>query len=47
MSKTDVRGDLYLPWKIPSTIKAGFHNIYATDGIHEYEIDVSITAPQK
>jgi len=47
MSQTTDHGKLYLPWEIPSTIKAGLHNVFATDGIHEYEIDIPITPPQK
>jgi len=42
MSQTDPRGNLYLPWKIPDTISSGWHHVYATDGIHEYEIDIPI-----
>jgi len=43
MSKTDKRGNLYLPWKISGTITSGWYQVYATDGIHEYEIDIPIT----
>ena len=46
MSQTDPRGNLYLPWKIPDSIKSGLYHVYATDGIHEYEIDIPITVPE-
>ncbi len=42
MTQTDPDGDLYLPWKIPDTITSGWYQVYATDGIHEYEIDIPI-----
>ena len=42
MSQTDTRGNLYLPWKIPDTITGGWYHVFATDGIHEYEIDIPI-----
>ncbi len=45
MSKTTDHGKLYLPWEIPSTIKAGLHNIYATDGINDFEISIPIAPP--
>jgi hypothetical protein len=47
MSQTDDRGDLYLPWKIPEYFTNGLHHIHATDGIHEYEIDIPITVTEK
>jgi len=43
MSQTDPRGNLYLPWKIPDSIKSGLYHVYATDGIHKYKIDIPIT----
>jgi hypothetical protein len=43
MSQTDTRGNLYLPWKIPDSIKSGLYHVYVNDGIHEYEIDIPIT----
>jgi len=46
MSQTDPRGILYLPWKIPDSIKTGLYHVYATDGIQEYEIDIPITATE-
>ncbi len=42
MTKTDPDGILYLPWKIPDTITSGWYQVYATDGINEYEIDIPI-----
>lgn len=42
MSQTSDHGVLFLPWKIPEEIKSGWYNIYATEGIHEYEVDVLI-----
>jgi len=42
MSQTDPRGNLYLPWKISDSIKSGLYHVYATDRIHEYEIDIPI-----
>ena len=44
MSQTDPRGVLYMPWKIPDTISSGLYNVYATDGIKEYEINIPISA---
>ena len=46
MSQTDPRGNLYLPWKIPDSIKGGLYHVYATDGIQEYKIDIPITATE-
>ena len=42
MSQTDPRGNLYLPWKISDSIKSGLYHVYATDRIHEYELDIPI-----
>ena len=42
MTQTDPDGILYMPWKIPDTITSGWYQVYATDGIHEYEIDFPI-----
>lgn len=42
MTKTDPDGILYLPWKIPDTITSGWYQVYATDGINEYVIDIPI-----
>jgi hypothetical protein len=43
MSQTDDRGELYLPWKIPDFFTSGLYHIRATDGVHEYDIDIPIT----
>ena len=45
MSKTGEEGHLYLPWQVPQTITAGLYNIYATDGINEFEIKIPIATP--
>ena len=42
ITKTSDQGDLYMPWQIPDTIVAGLYNITATDGIHDYEINIPI-----
>jgi len=42
MTQTNPDGILYLHWKIPDTITSGWYQVYATDGIHEYEIDITI-----
>jgi hypothetical protein len=47
MTQTDDRGGLHMPWKIPQTVSTGWYHVYATDGIHEYEIDIPITNSEK
>jgi hypothetical protein len=47
MTQTDDRGGLHMPWKIPQTVSSGWYHVYATDGIHEYEIDIPITNSEK
>jgi hypothetical protein len=47
MTQTDDRGELYLPWKIPDSFTSGLYHVHATDGIHEYEIDIPITVTEK
>ena len=47
MSQTDDRGNLYMPWKIPDSFPSGLYHVQATDGIHEYEIDIPITVIEK
>lgn len=42
-SKTTDRGDLSTLWQIPDSINDGMYNIFATDGIHEFELDIPIT----
>ena len=41
-TKTDDRGHLNMPWLIPDKIPGGMYNIFATDGIHEFEITIPI-----
>ena len=42
-TKTDDRGHLNMPWPIPETVGGRVYHIFATDGIHEYDIDVPIS----
>ena len=42
MTKTNSDGILYLHWKIPDTITGGWYQVYATDRINEYEINIPI-----
>jgi hypothetical protein len=42
-TKTDDRGHLNMPWPIPDEMGGKLYNIFATDGIHEFELDVPIT----
>jgi len=41
-TKTDDRGHLNMPWAIPDTVDGRIYHILATDGIHEFDIDVPI-----
>jgi len=41
-TKTDDRGHLNMPWPIPDDIQGGMYNIFATDGIHEFEMTIPI-----
>jgi hypothetical protein len=41
-TKTDDRGHLNMPWPIPDDIPGGMYGIFATDGIHEFEISIPI-----
>ena len=41
-SKTDDRGHLYTPWPIPDEVGGKRYNIFATDGIHDFEIEIPI-----
>ena len=43
-TKTDDRGHLNMPWPIPEDISGGMYNIFATDGIHEFEITIPISS---
>ena len=42
-TKTDDRGHLNMPWPIPINIPGGMYDIFATDGIHEFEITIPIS----
>ena len=42
-TKTDDRGHLNMPWPIPVNIPGGMYDIFATDGIHEFEITIPIS----
>ena len=44
LSKTDDRGHLNMPWSIPDKIGNQRYNIFATDGIHKFEIDILISS---
>jgi len=45
-TKTDDRGHLNMPWPIPDIADGRVYHIFATDGIHEYDIDIPIS-PKK
>lgn len=42
MTQTEPDGTLYLPWQIPDDFSSEWYHVYASDGIHEYEIDIPI-----
>ncbi len=42
-TKTTDRGHLYTLWPIPDLVGGRIYNIFATDGIHEFEIDIPIS----
>ena len=42
-TKTDDRGHLYMPWPIPDEVGGQRYNIFATDGIHDFEIEIPIS----
>ena len=42
LTKTDDRGHLSMPWPIPDIVGGRVYHIFATDGIHEFEIDIPI-----
>jgi hypothetical protein len=35
-----------MPWPIPDGVGGKIYNIFATDGIHEFELDVPISIKQ-
>ena len=41
-TKTDGRGHLNMPWPIPDSVGGKTYNIFATDGIHDFEITIPI-----
>lgn len=41
-SKTNNRGELNMPWPIPDLVGGQTYNIFATDGIHIFDIDIPI-----
>ena len=41
-TKTDDRGHLNMPWPIPDAVGGRVYSIFATDGIHEFEMDIPI-----
>ena len=41
-TKTNDRGHLNMPWPIPDILGGRVYHIFATDGIHEFDIDVPI-----
>ena len=43
-SKTTDRGDLSTLWQIPDSINGKMYNIFATDGIHEFEMSIPIAS---
>jgi len=42
LSKTDQSGHLNMPWPIPDSVGGMRYHIFATDGIHEFEMDIPI-----
>jgi hypothetical protein len=42
LTKTDKRGHLNMPWPIPDSVGGMRYHIFATDGIHEFEMDMPI-----
>ncbi len=42
-TKTNNRGGLHMFWPIPDGTGGGIYNIFATDGISQYEIDIPIS----
>jgi hypothetical protein len=41
-TKTDDRGHLNMPWSIPDSVGGKPYNIFATDGIHDFEMTIPI-----
>jgi hypothetical protein len=45
-TKTDDRGHLNMPWPIPDSVGGKMYHIFASDGIHQLELDMPI-APKR
>ena len=45
-TKTDDRGHLNMPWPIPNSVGGKIYHIFASDGIHQLELDIPI-APKR
>jgi len=45
-TKTDNRGHLNMPWPIPDSVGGKMYHIFASDGIHQLELDMPI-APKR
>ena len=46
-TKTSENGDLYMPWAVPDSLMGGLYSIYATDQLHDFEINVPIIGLHK
>ena len=42
LTKTDDRGHPRMPWPIPDIVGGRVYHIFATDGIHKFEIEIPI-----
>ena len=45
-TKTNDRGHLNMPWPIPDSVGGNMYHIFASDGIHQLELDIPI-APKR
>ena len=43
-TKTDDRGHLNMPWPIPDLVGGKVYKVFATDGIHEFEMSILISS---
>ncbi len=43
-TKTDDRGHLNMPWPVPDLVGGQLYKIFATDGIHEFEMSIPISS---
>lgn len=46
-TKTSKSGNLYMPWPIPDSLECGVYSIYATDRIHDFEINIPIISQKQ